>query len=303
MGKTTEKITETMKQELIALYNDGKMDTEIAKLLNVSSNAIYYWRKKLKLISKFEYSKISKIDNEKFKELFDKKLSDYAIAKELNMSSNGIYSHRIRYSYNRDSLVIAKSIKLTTFQKQVLLGTVLGDTTIRLPKNGINPSISCAHGIKQKEYCDYKTEIFKSLGAVVTYHKRNKPDPRNGIFYEDYTMRIPSNPELKFWYNSFYINNKKTIPFKLFDNFTDISLAFMYMDDGCKLNNTYSIATNCFTLEELQKFVKFLKEKFNIDTTIHKTNSIYIKVNSKNLFTNLISPYFCKSMKYKLHVS
>ena len=65
MGKTIEKITENMKIQLLSLYEEGKMDSEIARILKVSSNAIYYWRKKLNLKSKFTYSKISKINTKR----------------------------------------------------------------------------------------------------------------------------------------------------------------------------------------------------------------------------------------------
>ena len=33
---------------------------------------------------------------------------------------------------------------------------------------------------------------------------------RNGKYYEDYTMRIPTNLELSNWYNAFYKNNKNS---------------------------------------------------------------------------------------------
>ena len=68
MGKTTEKITDSMKNKLMELYKEGKMDTEIASILGVTSNAIFYWRKKLNLKSTFTYSKISKIDKDKFEQ-------------------------------------------------------------------------------------------------------------------------------------------------------------------------------------------------------------------------------------------
>lgn len=300
MGKTTEKITDSMKTQILLLYNEGKMDTEIAKILGVSSSAIFYWRKRLGLKSKFTYSKISKIDKEKFEELFNKGLSDRQIAEELDMSVDGIYSHGIRYKYFRESLSENKPIKLSDFQKQVLLGTLLGDASFKHGKGCKNPAVTCSHGIKQKEYCEYKTKIFENLGAYCRYHKRNVADKRTGIFYEDYTMYIPANPELKSWYEAFYKNGKKVIPFELFSNFTEISLAFMFMDDGNKTGKNYSIATLCFTEEELLKFRRFLFNRFNLETSLMSNRTLYIRAISRDTFTSLISPYFCDNMKYKL---
>lgn len=299
MGKTIFKLSEEDKQKICKLADEGKTDTEIAKLFNVTDGTIFYWRKKLNIKSKFTYDKISKINKTKFLELFNQNLSDYAIAKQLNMSPDGIYSHRIRYGYVRKKdLRYNEKIKLSKFQKQVLLGTLLGDSTCRCTNK--NPRISCAHCIKQKEYCEYKTLIFKNLGATCNYHKRHLQDKRNSNIYEDYTMYIPSNPAFLSFYREFYKKHKKVIPFKLFHLFTEVSLAFMYMDDGTKTKSGYSIATNCFTQLELLKFANFLYNKWGIETSILKSNILYIKAKSASLFKFLIQPYIHESMKYKL---
>lgn len=304
MGKTIFKLTEDMKQRLIDLYEQGLMDSEIAKKIGgITDGTVFYWRKKLGLKSKFNYSKVAKIDNKRFEELFNQGLSDYAIAKELGMSPDGIYSHRMRHGYLRKDIRFATAVKLTNFQKEVLVGTLLGDSSLRKPKRNGNTEVSCAHGISQKEYCEYKTEIFKSLGAHCEHHIRKAPDKRNGICYEDYTMRIPTNPELNSWFDAFYPNGKKVIPSSLFKYFTSASLAFLYMDDGFKASRSYCISTNCFQTDELSEFRQMLKDKFNIDTSVFKNNVLYIKANSKNLFESLIKPYLCPCMQYKLQVS
>ena len=304
MSKTTFKVTESMKQQIIALYNQGLMDSEIAKKIGgITDGTVFYWRKKLGLKSKFDYSQTSKIDNKKFEELFNKGLSDYVIAKELGMSPEGVFSHRVRHGYTRESLMFAKSRPLTKFQKEVLIGTLLGDASLRRYQKEWNTDVSCAHGVSQKEYCEYKTRIFNSIGAHCDYHKRNTPDKRNGVCYEDYTMRIPANPELNSWYEAFYPDGKKVIPVSLFKYFTAASLAFMFMDDGCKASVSYSISTNCFTVEDINAFRKMLKEKFDLETSVFKGNVIYIKACSRTRFENLITPYLCECMKYKLQVS
>ena len=302
MGKTIFKLTGENKEKLKELAIKGYMDTEIAKQLNVSRSAIQYWRKKLNIKTQFTYDKISKIDNEKFEILFKEGLSDYKIAKILNMSPDGIYSHRMRHGYIRKKdLRLNESIPLTQFQKSVLIGTVLGDSSLRLPKNCKNPRLICMHGIKQKNYCEYKTKIFETIGAKCRYHKRNIIDKRTNIYYEDYTLSIPANPELLFYYNNFYKDNKKIISQYILDKFDEISLAFMFMDDGYRQQNTYRIATNCFNLEDLKRFQKFLYKKWNIQSTICKDHTIYIKTKSSKIFENLISPYICESMRYKLN--
>lgn len=295
-------ITKDKEKQILDLYNQGKMDSEIGKILDINRATIQYYRRAHNLPTKFTYDKISKIDSNKFEELFNQGLSDYTIAKELNMSPDGIYAYRMRHQYLRDTdLRLNKAVKLTDFQKQVLIGTVLGDSSIRLGKENVSPRVSCAHGMKQKEYCEYKTEIFKSLGAKCNHHKRNRIDERTGIYYEDYTMFIPANPELLPYYNSFYPNGKKVIPLDLLNQFTEVSLAFMFMDDGSRIKSGYNIATCCFNTTELNKFRYFLLERFNLETALHRNNVLYIRHKSKAIFESLVSPYIIESMKYKIH--
>lgn len=294
------KLTNLDKENIRKLYEQGKMDSEISKELGIKRQAVQRFRAKNNMPTKFTYSKISKINKEEFEKLFYKGLSDYAIARELNVSSDGIYSYRMRHSYYRKDLRLNQEIELSKFQKEVLLGTLLGDSSFRLGKDCKNPAISCAHGIKQKEYCEHKTKIFENLGAHCKYSKRHIADKRTNKLYEDYTMFIPANPNLKSWYSSFYNNKIKRIPFNLFEYFTEVSLAFMYMDDGSKIGNTYQIATNCFTKDEITKFRIFLLEKFNLETSMFKSHVLYIKQCSAYHFTKLIKPYIIPSMQYKL---
>lgn len=301
--KTSYKLTEEQKNKMLSLYEEGKMDSEIAtELGNITAGAVFYWRKKLGLKSKFSYAKISKINAQKCKELFDQNLSDYKIADILGVSPDGVYSHRKRFGLIRNkSLSEGTEIQLTKTQKEVLIGTLLGDSSLSIGKNCKNPRFSCAHCVNQKEYAEYKASIFSNLNSQCKYSRRNIPDKRNGKYYEEYEIRIPSNPAFLPFYSSFYINGRKHIPFCLFDYFTERSLAFWFMDDGYRVRNIgYVLCTNSFEVEELHQMQLFLKEKFDLNTSIWKGNQIYIKKNCIDKFKTLILPYVCKSMLYKL---
>ena len=289
------KITETQKDLLISLYNEGKMDTEIASILGITRAGIQYWRKKLGLETKFQYSKISKIDTIKFEHLFNEGKSDAEIAKELGMSYDGVYAHRIRHGYLRENRKFGKSIPLTDFQEQVLIGTLLGDSTME--RRSANATLICSHCIEKEEYTKYKAEIFNSLHPKVYYISQH--DNRTEKTYSRCTMKLPANPELNKYYNAFY-KPKKTISKEILKMFTAVSLAFMFMDDGCGSQGNYTIATNCFLKETLILFKQFLLDKFNIYSTITSGNTLYIKHRSLDLFTSLVEPYMCDCMKYKL---
>jgi hypothetical protein len=75
------------------------------------------------------------------------------------------------------------------------------------------------------------------------------------------------------------------------------------MDDGTWKKPGVRIATNSFTLEEVELLKLALETKFNIKSSLHKNNKnyqLYIKQESIALLKNLILPHMHKSMYYKL---
>ena len=85
------------------------------------------------------------------------------------------------------------------------------------------------------------------------------------------------------------------------------SLAYWAMDDGSADRSGFVFHTNSFTLAEVQLLVKALKDKFDLNCSIHTRNDklnkpymIYIKANSWVRFKNLVDPYVIPHFKYKL---
>lgn len=300
MKTSVMKLSEKQIFEIKDLVNKGYTDPEIAKQFGtVTAGTIYYWRKKLGIKTTFTYEKISKISHDKLKELFNKGLSDYAIAKELGIKPCSVFSYRKYHNITRErNLKYNQPLPITKFHEELLIGTLMGDASLR--KTNVNPSLICMHGIKQKEYCEYKANLLESLGSKVSCHKRKSIDKRTGLLYEDCTFSLPANPELLNLYNSFYPKSKKVLPVDLLTRYTEVSLAFHYMDDGNKMKNGYALATESFNRESLKIFCDFLFKKFGLIAKIWKNNSIYIVKKSSKKFRSLIEPYFCNSMKYKL---
>lgn len=292
MKMSKEDITKAMQ-----LAQEGLMDSEIAKIFGVTRGNIFFLRKVKGIKSKFSYDKISKIDNNKFKELFHKGLRDKEIAKIFGMTSDGVYAHRIRHGYFRESYREAKDNPLTQDNLEIILGTLMGDASME--KVNKNARLTLAHGEKQKEYTYYISEKLSNLNPH-TRHSISKLDSRTGKKYDMYWCEFPANPSFNNIYKSFYKNGKKRIPMELFENFTWQSLAYMFMDDGCKCSKAGLLATNCFSIRDLEKFKRFLKKKFNIETTIRKNHTLYIKTKSFRWMASNIEPYMCECTKYKI---
>ncbi|WCF58479.1 hypothetical protein PhiCrAssBcn14_103 [Bacteroides phage PhiCrAssBcn14] len=288
-------------QRLVELHSEGKTDAEIALIMNVSRQLVQQNRTKLGLKSNFSYSSFRKMDYKEVERLVKEDKTDREIAKIFNVKPISVYFFRKRNSIERANLLVNKAIKPTNRQLSIIVGTLLGDASLR--KTNINPSFSCEHGIKQLEYCEWKAEELKSLGAKFSTSKRKVIDKRTGIYYKSAICRLPANPELLPLYNNLYKDGRKTITPEFLKDFDELSLAVMFMDDGYKLGKTIGIATNCFSIEECSIFRDIIADKYGIHFNITKNNALYLPIRYYPLFEELVLPHMQKSMKYKLNVT
>ncbi len=242
-----------------------------------------------------------KIKKEDLEKLVSKGLKDSEIAKILNVKPISIYFARKRCNIQRESYSEANNIEISEKQKEFFIGCVLGDGSLIIDNKCINPRFSCEHGMKQEDYIKWKFDVIKNLNGFIRYSKRKTPDKRNGICYESIVIRTNANKALLPLYNMLYNEDKiKLITEDCLKFYTPFAMAVHYMDDGCITSNGYRINTHCFDKHSLNKLQLKFKE-YGIETSIQKHNIIYIKANSRALFTNLIEEYFPQSMKYKLH--
>ena len=288
-------------KRLVELHKEGKTDAEIASIMNVSRQLIQVNRKKLGLESNFSYKSFRKMNYEEVEKLVKDNKTDREIAALYNVKPISVYFFRKRNNITRDNLLINKTIKLTDRQRSIIIGSLLGDASLR--KTNINPSFICEHGIKQLKYCKWKAKELESLGAKLSTSKRKTVDRRTGIYYESAICRLPANPELLNIYNNLYIDGRKTITKEYLESFDELSLAVMFMDDGSFNGRSISIATNCFTEEELLILIEFFKEKFTLTFHINSNHSIYLLKRDFEHFKLLVLPYMQQSLLYKLSLN
>lgn len=282
--------------KLKELYNQGKNDNEIAKELNCKSSVIQAYRKKNNLSSNFNYK--CKIENllEDIKELKKQGLGNRKISELLNIPRTSLmYLFR---KHNLENIkYIPKYANLNYFQKSALIGSLLGDSSIS--KKYI---LNIGHGLKQEEYYKHKIQLLSPNIKFLEY-RREKIDKRTNNLYislQAYSNKYEDIVNLK---ELLYINGKKEITKEILKDFNEISLAYLYMDDGNYEKYGAKIALCNFSNNSLMLFQNFLKNKWNIDTSIHKDKTLYIKANSKKIFIQLISSYIIPSMLYKINKS
>lgn len=189
-------------------------------------------------------------------------------------------------------------IFLTQEQKEFLFGSLMGDGN--LSKCGLKSVFGREnHSIKQESYCKYKQQLFSNLTYPVAY-REVKLKETNKVYKQCYYCFKP-NTELIPFYNMFYKKGKKVIPDDL-SLLTPRALAIWFMDDGTASSKcSISIATCCFELNDLIRLQKFLKNKYNLSTTIHKDFKLYFAAESAHKFYNLVKNYIVEDMLYKFN--
>lgn len=238
----------------------------------------------------------------------NKRKTTYEIAEIFQVHRKTITRYLKKYNiainFSKRKFEIIKKVPFTKEQKEMIIGTLLGDGCIT-PHGGKNKSyrLTISHCEKQKDLVLTKKAI---LGNFVN-NVRKKIDKRgNSTMYEFTTV---THNEFKFYYDLFYNNGKKEIKDSLINYITPRSLAFWIMDDGSfdKRKFTSRLHTEGFNEAENIKLQSFLKAGFNVKSKVCKYNRngkeyCYISINKENTIklSKIVEEYFVDCMKYKI---
>lgn len=300
-------MNKNVNDELIKeLWQKGLSDFEIAVELDISDITIGDHRRKLGLSPNKKRSPSIKDSDENFTNVCLRLQSDSAVARYYKTSTTVARTKRKKLGIEITNRGANPIIELTHIQKEFIFGGLLGDSYCKLVGDDRNSTYEFNHSFKQKEYVDYKFKFLENFPGRTYYYKR-EPNKKTGIEYETYTGSFKTNISFTEFHNMFYDeNNKKHIPVNyLKEYYTPLAMAIHYMDDGGLVNKDRNIpdvyiATCSFRREELEIFSDFLATEYGIENTITNDNRIRIRNRSVSTFMNLIKPYICESMKYKL---
>lgn len=209
-----------------------------------------------------------------------------------------------------------KTLILTQEQKEILVGSLLGDGFIDFHRTTKQPTyLFClAQTWYAADYVDHIYQIFKPFaGAPPKINLIGGIKPGLAKRYE-VRFKTYSHDEFKFYYDLFYPKVKdsykriKRVPKNIGELLTAESLAYWYMDDGTRgakigKNPSYSISTHSFSYDDQLILVDALEKNFGILTTLHKDKTYFklsIKKNSHSVFRELIEPFIHPYFEYKL---
>lgn len=205
--------------------------------------------------------------------------------------------------YSRNLEAYKKSLVLTKYQRDILIGLLLGDGCLEVLPKGDSARLKLEYSGKQKAYVDWLYETFQSW----THSKpKQKITHAFGKTYIKYWFTTLSSPIFKVFFDLFYINHRKVIPKTISDMLTPVGLAVWFMDDGStksKESHGRILCTHAFSQMEVLLLCEVLKKKFFLDASPRKQKDgieIYISGHSSTQLRNLVKQYIVPSMRYKL---
>lgn len=204
---------------------------------------------------------------------------------------------------------------LTKEQKDLLVGTLLGDASMITKTKGRTWSYSIYHSLKQKDYLFHKYTLLKEI----CFSEPRFFEQTNGkSLYSGYNFNTLVHDSLRFYGNMFYKVSPETgklyrgVPINIEKFLTPRAVAYWYMDDGylkwSGKSNAMVLCTDSFHLFEVNRLRAALNNLYGIETQLNRKNSkvefygYRISINEKNslLFRSLIKDYVLESMRYKL---
>lgn len=252
-----------------------------------------------------------KIEIETLQDLYvNKRKTTYEIAEILQTNrktiSRLLKEYGIEINPKQRKYELIKKIPLTKEQKEMIIGSMLGDGCIA-PHGRKNKSYRfiVGHSEKQKDLVYMKKAV---LGNLVNTISKRDDKRKNSTMYCFSTV---THHEFKKIYELFYDNGKKVIKNELFNYITPRSLAFWIMDDGSagfNQNKVYiRLHTEGFTEDDNYRLQSMLKSCFDIRSKVCRYNRndkvyCYLSINKENTIklSKLVEEYFVDCLKYKI---
>lgn len=193
-------------------------------------------------------------------------------------------------------------------QRQLLLGSLLGDGGLYIHKNGKNAYFQERHGGKQSEYLMYKYEILKEYCASAP-KEGSSYNKKYDKWHKTIMLRTRCLPAFTQLHDLWYKEGKKIVPQQEVNEIDPLGLAVWFGDDGGSTQSSRrELATHSFTEEEQLLLQDLFVEKFAIKPEICRNQNcvpyLVFSKTSMRKFIGIIKPHLHATMIYKiLHVS
>lgn len=197
-------------------------------------------------------------------------------------------------------------IALSPFQMSVIIGVILSDGWLTIPRaDRKNARLGFKQSLAHSNYVWY---VFNLLSHYCSNYPQLVRGVRQGkpLFGLQFFTRVL--PCFTVLHDLFYVNKIKIVPDNIYDLLTPPALAHLIQGDGSRGRHGLIICTNSFTVQDIVKLINVLIIRYGLKCSIHtKKNKkveymIYISESSMAKLREIVLPYTCSSMYYKLRI-
>jgi hypothetical protein len=202
---------------------------------------------------------------------------------------------------------LKKIFKFDSNQKDIIIGTLLGDSTIATRQGRPILRLKFEQQEKFKLYITHLYTVFKPfIGSLPAPRFNNERTKVVSFWVATYT-----NLSFKYYYDLFYKEHgSKRVPKQILFLLNPRVLAYWFMDDGtCKKLKqgcyAYGLSTQGFPFEDQLLLAFALKECFGLQVTINKSGKyykLYISTHSSSHFRFFVEPHLLQVFRYKLGI-
>lgn len=205
---------------------------------------------------------------------------------------------------SKDIEAYKTTLRLSSEQKEVLVGILLGDATLETQNNGRTYRVKIEHSHIQNAYEEHLYSIFKDW--VLTPPRLREVKSPSGRVYRNIVFSTLSHPAFRFYAHQFYRDGKRVVPKLINKWLTPKTLAYWFMDDGSiksKQSKGVIFNTQGYPRQDVLKLVKALESRFRLEAKPRYQKEgyqIYVSGKSYEIFKSLVSSHLLPEMKYKI---
>ena len=160
-----------------------------------------------------------------------------------------------------------KNVPLSDRIKELLLGSLLGDGSLKISDGYVNARFSFRHSIIQKEYFELKVAMLEDISSdhCVFLQKADGYSRNQKLRYQ--SLALPALSEM---FNLTHTNGRLDIQRRWLNCMTPFSLAIWWFDDGSLIANGRKgvFCTDGFDEKSVKILAQYLQVVWNIQTHI-----------------------------------
>lgn len=172
--------------------------------------------------------------------------------------------------------------KLTVRQKEVLIGSLLGDGRLECRSKKGSARFRIHHADSQRDLLFWKYNEFRNLVNRRPW-RTNWYDKRNSRTYTSWFFHTKTMTIFTSIYHWFYQSNQKHVPNGISNYLTPLAIAVWIADDGCRGGTSLILNSQSFCLREQRVILEAFKYRYNIEGLINRDRSNFrLRFNRSN---------------------